>query len=54
MIVHITQDESTIWEHEHFNNIIGWKSEWDVKDGYKVVTFTMKNKTEVTHEIKTN
>jgi hypothetical protein len=40
------------WEIENQHNISGWKAEWDIKEGYKVLTFILKDKTEKVFEIK--
>ena len=50
----MTQAESNMWEFEHFNEIIKWTAEYDIKPGIKVITFVMTDKTTVTHEIILN
>lgn len=53
-----TQEEILIWELNHREDIIGWRSEWDVKPGFKVVTFDYISidgkKASKTFEIPTN
>lgn len=40
------------WELENQHRITGWKAEWDIKEGYKIITFIFKDKSEHVFEIK--
>lgn len=48
----MSQEEVTAWERQHMDGIKGWTAEYDVKPGYKVITFNMKDKTTFTFEIE--
>lgn len=39
----MTKEEMSIWERENKDSIIGWRSEWDIKPNFKVVTFDYKD-----------
>jgi hypothetical protein len=39
----MTKEEMSIWEKEKKDSIIGWRSEWDIKPNFKVVTFDYKD-----------
>lgn len=45
------QSEVIQWEIENMQQINGWVAEWDVKPGFKVITFTMVDKSKVKFEI---
>lgn len=48
----ITQEESTKWERININNYTGWIADYETEPGYMILTFTMSDKSQVTHKIK--
>jgi hypothetical protein len=46
-----TLEEISEWERNNSNSIFGWTIEYDTKPVYKVITFTMIDKSKVKFEI---
>lgn len=40
------------WEEDNFDNIVQWTVEYDVKPGWKLITFTLQDKSKHKFEIE--
>jgi hypothetical protein len=45
------QEDVTKWERENMEKITGWVAEWDVIPDFKVITFSMSDKSKVRFEV---